>query len=224
MRRYLTATLAAVVLTGPTAAQPRGGPPPPGFRGPAMRGGVSRPPTAGFRIVQAPPVPRTTGFGLGVGLGSGYYPGYGPGGYGLRGGYGYGGYGGYGYGGFIGGGYDPYYVVPPPVVTGGGPVFVPTAPAEPNTAGAVSGVLPATLVIQFPAAARVWLDGVEVPGDPDTTWTFTSRDLRPGETAAFRVRGRWAAGGRTYESEREVPLGPGARSRLVVVSGTEVTE
>lgn len=180
-----------------------------------MHGGFATPPAGGgFRMVQAPPLPRTSGFGLGVGYGTGYGLG---GGY--RSGYGYG-------GGFITGGYgySPYYVVPQPTYVGGGgggPTFV---PAEPSGAGLVSGILPATLVIEYPAAAKVWLDGVEVPGDPDTTWTFTSRDLKRGETATFRVRGRWTANGKTFESVREIPLGPGARSRLLVVTGTEVRE
>ena len=228
MRYTLTGILAALVVPGLASAQFRGGPGGrPAHAGPAMRGGVPHAPGGGgFRIIQAPPLPRSPGFGLGVGTGSGYYPGYGfGGGYGLRGGYGYG-YGGYGYGGFISdgytSGYTPYYVLPQPTyLPGGGPGYV---PSDSVPAGLVSGVLPATLVIQFPAPARVWLDGVAVEGEPDATWTLTSRDLRPGETATFRVRGRRTAGGKTYETSREIPLGPGARSRLLVVSGTEVAE
>jgi len=153
--------------------------------------------SGGFRIVQRPTTPQVgPGFIPGSGFGGGFVPGY-----------------------------IPYYVVPPRAFpTGGGVVPASAAPAEPSGATVVSGVLPATLVIEYPAAAKVWLNGVEVPGDAGATWTFTSRDLRRGETATFRVRGRWAVGGKTFESEREVPLGPGARSRLLVVSGTEVRE
>ncbi|QDU22447.1 hypothetical protein [Urbifossiella limnaea] len=215
MRHLLLGSLAVIATTTPAGAQFRGGlSPGPGYRsGPAMRGNLGPPAGGGFRMIQAPPPPRSTGFGLGVGVGTPY----GIGG-GFRSGYGY------GYGGvYYGGGYPftPYYTAPPPIVIGGGATVV---PAEPSGAALVSGILPATLVLEYPAPAKVWLDGVEVPGDADTTWTFTSRDLKRGETVTFRVRGRWTANGKTFESEREVPLGPGARSRLLVVSGTEVRE
>ena len=217
MRLLLLTGLAAASLgVGNATAQPRGsfgG----GFRGPGpgMRPGAPR---GDFRIIQAYPLPRTPGFA------PGFPPGYGfTGGIGVPGGFGYG-YGGVGYGGFISGGYAPYYVVPPAVISGGGGGVAPPVVSEPSTALAVSGQLPAILVLQFPAAAKVWVDGTEVAGEPDTEWTLTSKVLRPGETATFRVRGRWEAGGKTYEAVREVPLGPGARSRLIVVSGTEVRE
>lgn len=220
MRRFLLGTIAAIAASTPAYAQFRGGPIGPAPRGgPPMQGGFGAPAGGGFRMVQGYPLPRTSGFGLGVGLGTGY---------GLGGGYrnGYG----YGAGGFIPGGYGygydyaPYYfapqAAPAPIVVGSAPAV----PAEPSGAAALSGFLPATLVLQYPAAAKVWLNGVEVPGDADTSWTFTSRPLGRGDTATFRVRGRWVAGGKTFESEREVSLASGARSRLLVVSGNEVKE
>jgi hypothetical protein len=208
MRRFLLGTLVAVAGTAPAVAQlpagtgsPPGMPPASGFGGGFGNRVYLGPRQPGsFRMTQAPGF-RAPGFGQPYP--TGVYPGYGWG------------------GGFVAGGYAPYVVVPVPVEV---PQSVPSGPAPPSTVTSVSGVLPATLVLQYPAAAKVWLDGVEVPGSPDDTWTLTSRDLRPGETATFRVRGRWASGGRTYESVREVPLGPGARSRLVVVSGTEIRE
>ncbi len=213
MRGLLAGLAIVLVLVSPAAAQrrPGGGSFGGGFRGPAASPG----PAGGFRMIQAPPGYRQPNFARTSP--PGFYPGYG-----FGGGYGWGGY---GYGGFVAGGYSPYFVVPQPdVVTGGGgPAYAPVAP-EPSPASVLSGQLPATLVVQFPAAARVWLDGVALPGDPDTDWTLTSKALRPGETATFRVRGRWEAAGKTYEAVREIPLGPGARSRLLVVSGTEVKE
>lgn len=147
--------------------------------------------------------------------------------YGLSGGIGYGGLGvgGLGYGGLgYGSGFYSYgvpsaaprvsYYTPPSLVL----------PPAPSAATVLSGQSPATLTVQFPAAARIWVDGVEVPGDPDTDWTLTSKVLRPGETATFKVRGRWTQDGKTLEATREVALGPGARSRLVVVSGNAVEE
>ncbi len=211
MRLLLLVPLVAAATAGPVGAQLRGGAGPVGpaqHGGPAMRGGFGGPPAgSGFRMVQGYPLPRTSGFGIG---GGGYGSGLG-----------------YGYwsGGYIPGGVgpSPYYVVPQPayVPSGGGPAVV---RGEPSGATAVSGVLPAKLVVEYPAAAKVWLNGVEVPGDADTTWTFTSRDLRPGETATFRVRGRWSAGGKTFEAERDIPLGPGAQSRLTVILGRELRE
>lgn len=242
MRRLLIGTLALSVTAGTAAAQHRGGPPGGGHPAggahhPAPPAHHAAPPAnhgSNFRMVTAPPVYRPGGVGLyggglyGGGLGGVTLGGYGLGlgGYGLRSGYYNGGlYGGnyYGSGGFVSGGYAPYYVAPQPAYTPAtGGVYLPPVPADPPTATALSGELPATLVVQFPAAARVWLDGVEVPGDADPSWTFTSRDLKPGQTATFKVRGRWEADGKTFEAVREVPLGPGARSRLVVVSGNEV--
>jgi uncharacterized protein (TIGR03000 family) len=249
MRRFLIGTLALSLTAGPAAAQHRGGGGHPGgahpggghMAAPAHHvGGTVNHNAGNFHMAHPTTVYRPGGVGLYAG---GLYGGYGGlttlggtglglGGYGLRSGYYTGGlyggglYGGsryYGSGGFVSGGYAPYYVTPQPsYVPPAGGVYLPPVPADPPTATALSGELPATLIVQFPAAARVWLDGVEVPGDADASWTFTSKDLKPGESATFRVRGRWEADGKTFEAVRDVPLGPGARSRLVVVSGNEV--
>ncbi|HEX4608311.1 MAG TPA: hypothetical protein VH092_08905 [Urbifossiella sp.] len=221
MRRFLFGTLAVIVTGGTAVAQHHGGGGHAGghvggaHMGAAHVGGFH--PAGNYHIVQSP-VYRSGGIGL-YGGGIGLYGGYGGLGYGGYGGGGYGG-GGYGYG---AGAYSPYYGSPSYGALGaGGPVYVPVLPNTPPAA--ISGLLPATLIIQYPVAAKVWLDGVEIPGDPDVSWTLTSKDLRPGETATFKIRGRWEADGKTYEATREIPLGPGARSRLVVVSGNEVKE
>ena len=120
-------------------------------------------------------------------------------------GYGYGGYGyaynGYGYG---SGGYRYNY-------GGYGPVFVPHWRwVQPQVV--LANEFPATLTIQLPA------------GDAPKEYALMSPVLKPGEEYTFAVDVRWMSGGKTYEAKRSVTLGPGARSRLLIVSGEEVKE
>ena len=68
---------------------------------------------------------------------------------------------------------------------------------------------PATLSLQFPAAAEVWLNGKKVDGAASGTFTFD-------------VRERWTTKDKTYETKRTLTLSSGQRSRLIVVSGEEV--
>ncbi|MDB5311845.1 MAG: hypothetical protein JWO38_6047 [Gemmataceae bacterium] len=132
-------------------------------------------------------------------------------------------YGGFG-GGFITGGYSPLYMDPGP-----GAYDLPPPPQgqpfdPPGPLVEVSGEATATLSVQFPAPASVWLDGKELPGKAATDRRLTSPVLRPGEQYMFHIRARWETNGRTYETTKDVPLGPGDRSRLLVVSGTAVTD
>lgn len=139
------------------------------------------------------------------------------------------GYGGFGYGGFgFGGGFygNPYYssyYAQPPVVTSAD-YYLSMVPAYPSHIVALSGEMPATLALQFPAAATVWLNEKEVVGKSETTRTLTSPVLSPGEKFTFHVRARWKANGQTYETTREAVVGAGDRSKLFVVSGTKVKE
>lgn len=107
-----------------------------------------------------------------------------------------------------------------------GPTIViappPAPPRPPEPSVVLANEFPATLVVQFPAAADVWLNGRAVKGEAAEERTLTSPVLRPGESFAFDVKARWASGGKTYETTRTVTLGPGDRSRLIVVSGTQV--
>lgn len=135
-------------------------------------------------------------------------------------GYGYGGfgYGGYGYGGYgLGYGSSSYYP-PPPIVQV--PVYVPVGPAEPNVE--LSGKASAELVLEFPAAAEVWVDGKKGEGDPHTEWTLTSPSIPVGTEYPFNVKARWKANGKTYEYDRTVSVVAGDRSRSLVLSGTEI--
>ena len=98
-----------------------------------------------------------------------------------------------------------------------------TPPATP--AGIVlAREFPATLTLQLPAAADVWLDGKKQDGESDAVRELKSPVLKPGATHTFNVKARWTKGGKTYEAKRAVTLGPGDHSRLYIVSGDEVNE
>ncbi|MBM3981829.1 MAG: hypothetical protein FJ304_16450 [Planctomycetes bacterium] len=124
---------------------------------------------------------------------------------------------GYGYG-FVYPSYAPpyYYVVPqPPQV-----VEVPARPSEPRVV--LAQEFPATLIVQFPVPAEVWLDGAKLGGDPADERVLTSPILKPGARHTFNVKARWTTGGKTYEATRTLALGPGDKSRLFILSGDEV--
>ena len=124
----------------------------------------------------------------------------------------YGGFGGfnrYSYPYFAGPGFDYNEYAPPPI-----------APVAPLHVVALSGEFPAILTLEFPAPATVWLDGREVTGEPDAVRVLASPVLKPGEQFTFRIRARWELNGKRYEYSREAALGPGDRSKLLVVSGT----
>ena len=119
---------------------------------------------------------------------------------------------GYAFGGYLPYGYAP--LAPPPQAPAPEPRREPTV--------VLANEFPATLVLQFPAAADVWLNGQPVKGRAADERTLTSPVLKQGQRFTFEVKARWTRGGKTYESEQAVTLGPADRSRLFVVSGTEV--
>lgn len=96
------------------------------------------------------------------------------------------------------------------VGTFGGPAAVPTRE------------FPATLTLQFTHAAEVWVNGKKLDGEAAEERTVTSPALKVGEAHTFQIKARWTSGGKTYEATRTVTLSGGDRSRLIVVSGTEV--
>ncbi len=113
-----------------------------------------------------------------------------------------------------------------PVVT---PIATPAAVAveQPRRAEPVvvlAQEFPATLALQFPAAAEVWLDGKKVSGSAKEEQVLKSPVLQPTQTYTFLVKARWEKDGKTYEAKRSVTLGPGDHSRLLIVSGDEVRE
>jgi hypothetical protein len=103
----------------------------------------------------------------------------------------------------------------------------PVEPAitEPPTPTIVlANEFPATLTLQFPAAAEVWLGDKKVSDVAKEEQVLTSPVLKMGQLYTFEVRARWTTGGKTYETKRSVTLGPSDRSRLLVVSGEQVRE
>jgi uncharacterized protein (TIGR03000 family) len=147
------------------------------------------------------------GIGRPRGIVGGVYPPY----YG-----GYGGYSGFGYY------YPPYDPSPYAAYPYPDPVYVPVYVPPPDPPVRLSGEFPAQLTLAFPAPAEVWLNGEKVEGDPATERVLTSPVLKPGDKFTFRVRARWKVDGQAYEFNREVPVGPGDRSRVAVFSGTAV--
>jgi hypothetical protein len=107
------------------------------------------------------------------------------------------------------------------------PVFIeepPELPPPPQRVVELSHELPAVLVLDFPAAAEVWVNGVKGDAKPDREWTLTSPPVKLYEEFTFKVKARWKSGGKTYETERSVTVPNGKRSRVLVVGGTEVEE
>jgi uncharacterized protein (TIGR03000 family) len=99
--------------------------------------------------------------------------------------------------------------------------FEQTIPAEPVN---LMREFPATLTLQFPAAAEVWIDGKKVSDTKKEEQVLTSPALRDGETYTFDVKARWIQKGKTFEAKRSVAVAAGDRSRLSIISGTEVRE
>jgi hypothetical protein len=167
-------------------------------QGMSMRGGFRAPPPASVQRSNFPPLVARPVAPSSLFFGRGFI--------------GYGGFGGY-----FGGNYYPsnYYDddQPPPIW------YVP-----PTHTVQLSGEFPGTLILEFPTTARVWLEGRELVGKPDSICTLVSPVLRPGQQHTFHVRARWEANGKTFEYTREAELGPGDRSKILVVSGTAVNE
>jgi uncharacterized protein (TIGR03000 family) len=129
-----------------------------------------------------------------------------------------------------GGGWFPYYGYgypaqqPPVVVQVQAPPVVVGTPAEPDRVVVISNEFPATLVLEFPSAAEVWVNGKKAEDEATNEWVLTSPVLKQGEEYKFEVRGRWKSNGKTYEAERSIAVPGGKRSRSIVVAGAEVRE
>jgi uncharacterized protein (TIGR03000 family) len=126
-------------------------------------------------------------------------------------------WGGFGYG-F--GGYPYYYSysIPAPAA----PVQAPEPEAGPNIA--LVNVFPASLTLEFPAPAEVWVNGKKGEGEPTMEWNLNSPQLKVGTDFTFEVKARWKVGGKTYEYERTIVVAAGNRSRALVISGNLVKE
>lgn len=127
----------------------------------------------------------------------------------------------FGYGFFGFGGYYPPYAGPVVVIVEP-PAAGPARRPEPSVV--LANEFPAILNAQFPAPARVWLNGKELPGGAKGAWALESPALPVGTAHTFEFEARWELNGKTYTAKRAVPVRAGDRSRLQVVSGTEVRE
>lgn len=80
----------------------------------------------------------------------------------------------------------------------------------------------ATLTLELPTAADLWVDGVKRDGQPTAKHTLTSKPLKLGSQHKFDLRARWTASGTTYELERTVTVRAGESGKLTAYSGTPV--
>lgn len=115
----------------------------------------------------------------------------------------------------------PLYAYPVPVEV---PVPVPVVVQPPEPPIKLSGEATATLVLEFPAAAEVWVNDKKGEGDPHAEWTLTSPPLPIGTEYTFKVKAVWRAGGKTYQYEKAVPVAAGNRSKALIVAGAEIKE
>jgi uncharacterized protein (TIGR03000 family) len=102
------------------------------------------------------------------------------------------------------------------------PEYVPGSPPDPPVE--LSGEMPATLVLEFPALAEVWVNGKKDVGDAQAEWTLTSPPVIMGTEYLFSVKAKWTANRRTFEYEKTVPVAAGSRARSLVLSGKEIKE
>jgi uncharacterized protein (TIGR03000 family) len=171
---------------------------------------------AGPSMVVPGPSMVGPGYRFGGGLVGGFVgPGYALGGIGGGYGYGYAPY--YGYG-FSGDQFSPF--APQFDFAQAPPLF--SRPVQQTLV--LANQFPATLVLDFPAAAEVWVAGTKGEGEPNTEWTLTSPTLQPGERYTFDVKARWKADGKTLEYNRSFTVAAGDRSRAHVLSGVPVKE
>ena len=128
-------------------------------------------------------------------------------------------WGGYGYGYCVFP--DPLFPPPQAVVLLPAPVVVtPLNPDRADEAAArAAATAPASLSLEFPAPAEVWLNGEKQPADART---LTSPPLRIGDAFTFRVRARWVEASTAYEAEQTSTVRAGERGKLTVYAGKPV--
>lgn len=131
----------------------------------------------------------------------------------------------YGYYGYYGYGWN---LPPAPPVVVAPPAPPPPLPTTTNPTAVRDNMIlakaevPATLILQLPAPADVWLDGEKVGGPPAATRELASPPLRLGTEYTFRVKARWTLSGTDYEVERTSAIPAGSSKKLIVVSGRPV--
>jgi hypothetical protein len=100
---------------------------------------------------------------------------------------------------------------------------VASSPARPSETPSIAGTeVAATLNLQLPAPAEVWLDGVKLDGPPTDNRSLPSPPMKFGTEYTFQIRARWTLSGNDYEVERTSTVAAGGSKKLLIVSGTLV--
>jgi uncharacterized protein (TIGR03000 family) len=102
------------------------------------------------------------------------------------------------------------------------PQYLSTAAAR-LTAAETGGLANArtALTVVLPAAGKLWADGKEQPGS-DARYTLTAPVTNPDGSQTFKVKARWAAGGKDYEYTKDMTLAAGESKTLMVFGGQPV--
>ncbi len=117
--------------------------------------------------------------------------------------------------------YAPYYL---PFTTPIPSNDFPAPPLQPTGVGPITTFkltgLPASLTMQFPASADVWLNGKRVEGTAAIKQEFTSPTLKPGQQYTFDIKAEWISNGKNYEYSRAVKVPAGDRAKVTVLAGS----
>ena len=116
------------------------------------------------------------------------------------------------------------YWQPPPTVVVVVPVVAP-APLPPTTTDDIAlatAEVPATLTLELPAPADVWVNGRKLDGPAVATRQIDSPPLKLGSEHTFELKARWTADGVTYEVERTSTVAAGRTRKLAIFRGTPV--
>lgn len=102
------------------------------------------------------------------------------------------------------------------------PVPLPNLVRIAEDADRAAATAPASLTLDLPAVADLWLDGEKQPSSTDTTRTLVSPTLPIGQDFTFNIRAQWVESGTTYEAKKTTTIRAGERGKLAVYAGTPV--
>ena len=134
-------------------------------------------------------------------------------------------WGGY-WGGYYPGFYYPGLFPQPQVVIVPQPVLVPVIPPNPDRIAEdtdkASTLAAATLTLELPAAADVWLDELKQPSSADPARTLSSPAMKLGTDFTFRIRAQWVENGTIHEAKQTTTVRAGERGKVAIYAGTPV--
>ena len=81
-------------------------------------------------------------------------------------------------------------------------------PVDPFAAVIKPAANVASLTVEVPAAAEIWLEGVKTK-QAGTMRTFVSPELTPGKEYTYEIRGRWLENGKEIQQTRNVVVHAG---------------